>query len=242
MPRKKKIIPINITIDDAGSGNFAGGMLIAAYAEEIKSYTSAVIQPEEYNDISVDMQTKVFNAVDLILSTYSCLEYEIESVFLCQSNLFDSTTYHLIDRGYIVIRGRVEGELQNIIEDDFIKHLQSFGMPEYLKFYLKMIERDKNLGYRLLNNFCINFVKVDLKNRLKFCKSHNKLFDDLQKTVLDREKMENVFLKKPKLCCECGKYIFDNTLYKFVTVGFNSVFYGHCSCIDKIEKNINSNV
>ena len=232
MPRKKKKTAINITIDDAGSGNFAGGMIIAAYAEEITSYTSSVIQPDEYNDTTIEMQKKVFDAVDMLLSTYS--DYDIESVFLCQSNLFDITTYQLIDRGYVVIRGRVEGELQNIIEDDFIKHLQSFGMPEYLKFYLKMIERDKNLGYRLLNNFCINFVKVDMPNRLKFCKSHNKLYEDLQKTAIDIEKTENKFMKKPKLCCECGRYVYDNILYKFTTVGFNSVFYGHCSCIDKI--------
>ncbi|MBP7651795.1 hypothetical protein KA977_00140 [Candidatus Dependentiae bacterium] len=228
---KKKKQKIEIVIDDAGSGNFVGGMLISGYSEEIDRYKGVVISPEEYNDKQIDMQAKVLNCVDVIISDFS--EYDIISVFLCQSNLFDRTAIHLVDKGFVVIRGRVEGRLQDLIEDDFMNHLKSLGMPDYVDFFAKIIMRDKNSGYRMLNSFCINYIKVDLHNRLKFCKSYNKLYDDLVKSVVHKDVVENKFLSKPKLCCNCGKYIQDKDLYKHTTSSFNSSFYTHLNCLSR---------
>jgi len=225
----KKKEEIEILIDDAGSGNFVGGMVISGYAEAIDKYKSVVIQPQDYNDTVEDMQQKTLKCVKEIIDYFS--EYSIISVFLCQSNLFDLSALHLVDCGYVVLRGRIEGKLQDIIEYDFLNHLKELGLPHYIDFYAKIISRDKNSGYRILNNFCINYIKIDLQKRLAICKSRTKLFEDLAKAVIHRDIIENRFGAKPKLCCNCGKYINDKELFKHTTSNFNSVFYTHIHCL-----------
>ncbi|HPG29312.1 MAG TPA: hypothetical protein PKY81_04260 [bacterium] len=225
---KKKKQKIEIVIDDAGSGNFVGGMIIAGFADGIDKYKGCIISPDEYNDKQIEMQIKVLKCVEEIIAYFS--EHDIVSVFLCQSNLFDKSALHLVDKGYVVIRGRVEGKLQDLIEDDFMNHLKSFGMPEYVDFFAKIIMKDKNSGYRMLNSFCINFIKADLKNRLKYCKSHCKLYEDLMKAVVHRDVIENKFGSKLKLCANCGRHIRDKELYKYTTSSYNASFYSHIDC------------
>ena len=77
----KKKEEIEILIDDAGSGNFVGGMVISGYAEAIDKYKSVVIQPQDYNDTVEDMQQKTLKCVKEIIDYFS--EYSIISVFLC---------------------------------------------------------------------------------------------------------------------------------------------------------------
>lgn len=228
--RKKKIEKekIEILIDDAGSGNFTGGMIIGGWTDNIQEYKSVEISPQLYNESGKNIQTAVYDCVKEIVDYFA--DYKIVSIFLCQSMLFDLSANQLVDRGFVVLRGKIEGELQSIIEYDFMNHLKKLGLPKYVDFFIKMIERDKNLGYRMLNNFCVNFVKVDLQNRLSLCKSQNKLYEELLKTAVSREQVENRFKKKPKLCCNCGRYINDDELYKNSTSNYYNVFYTHLKC------------
>ncbi|HON56951.1 MAG TPA: hypothetical protein PLJ38_08025, partial [bacterium] len=218
-----------LLIDDAGSGNFVGGMVIAGWSDDIEEYKSIELSPEKYNETFANIQEAVYSAVKKIINYFSN-DYELISIFLCQSMLFDFSSDKLIEDGCVVLRGKIEGELQNLIEYDFMNHLKKLGLPKYVDFFMKIIDRDKNLGYRLLNNFCVNYVKVDLENRLKLCKSQSKLYLDLKNSVLHREIVENKFKKKPKLCCNCGHYIYDTSLYKNTLSFEHNVFYTHINC------------
>jgi len=224
---KKKI---NITIDDAGSGNFVGGMLISGWAEPIKKYKGVTITTKKYNEYHNNYQEIVLDCVKEIVDYFS--EYEIEYIFLCQSNLFDKTTDYFVDKGYVIARGKVEGELQDLIEDEFVYYLEELGLPKYIEFFSRVIARDKNAGYKMLNSFCINYIKADKDNRLKLCKKFNKLYNDIERSVVTKNIIKNNFKGKKKLCCNCGKYIKDDKLIKFTTAGRYNVFYAHISCVD----------
>jgi len=114
MARKKKK-EIEIVIDDAGTGNFVGGILIAGYSQEINFYKGIIISPEVFNTCnSNSIQLKITKAVKQILAELK--QYKIKSIFLCQSALFDNAAENLIDNDYVVFRGKVEGPLQDLIE------------------------------------------------------------------------------------------------------------------------------
>jgi hypothetical protein len=227
MNKRKKI---ELVIDDAGSGNIVGGIMISGYSAELDDYKSSVIKPDLYNKTFDDIQVEIYNCVKEIVDYFS--EHYIQNIFLCQSNLFDYSTMKLIEQDYVVIRGKVEGKLQDLIEIDFIKHLKSFGMPDYIDFFFKVIKKDKNAGYKMLNNFCINFVKADLENRLKYCKMNSKLYDDLKNSDVTKVVVDNKSQKKYKLCCNCGKYIKTDKMYKYITPGRSNLFYTHIDCED----------
>jgi len=105
------------------------------------------------------------------------------------------------------------------------------GLPEYIEIFLRFIDKDKNQGYRMLNNFCINYVKIDLDNRLKLCKQNTKLYEDLKDAVIDKIIVDNSSKSKQRLCYNCGKYITDDEMLKITNNGFEGVVYAHTDCL-----------
>ena len=104
-----------IKIDDAGTGSSFGKGIIVVYREETGKYI--------YNEI--DDNKKIFSYC--IESLKNLNVYKNEPILICRGNIFKSTFKQLLDIGYNIEKGVIDGKLQDLAEDLFAKQLHSLG-------------------------------------------------------------------------------------------------------------------
>jgi len=207
-----------IVFDDAGGGNLLGGLVIGALHKGC--YESRIIDAPWFSAgrgihamISATVVRMVFSAGSP------------SNVVLCRSNLFDACAHDLADLGFFVTRESIIGFLQEKIEENFLEHLVSLGLPSHIMTMMPTLD-NKGRSYRHLNEFCASYVLAHPKSRLDEAKTHSVMFRQLQAADVERHFLSKIRGRKRR-CIECGEHIVGGA---YRCEGAGRIFYVHQGC------------
>lgn len=208
-----------IIFDDAGGGNLFGGLVIGALHRG--AYESRVIDSD------------LFAFGDCIHSIISSTVLQMtrdagspRTVILCRGNVFDAAARDLERLGFSVRRECIVGSLQHQIEEDFIHHLISLGLPEYIRQLAPRDAERKHESYRYLNEFCASYVLAHPTLRIDRVKSNTSLYHELRTAEIKREYVAKLRGRKRR-CVECGERVTEDV---YRCEGAGRVFYVHRDC------------
>lgn len=148
-----------IRIDDAGTGCMFGKGIIVGYRDD----TGEIIS-KEINDKVEDICMNILKELN---------HKKEEPIEICRGDMFKSFVKKIKNEGYNITSVKIEGELQDIAENEFINQLHCLGFSESIKLH----ERDyKRLQLELIDNlyFKPHLIKHLRKSAYK-TKSINKV-------------------------------------------------------------------
>lgn len=207
-----------IVFDDAGGGNLLGGLVIGALHKGC--YESCIIDAPAFS-MSRDIHSLISSTVVLMVMAAG----SPGNVILCRSNLFDTCARDLTELGFIVTRESIIGSLQEKIEENFLQHLVSLGLPSHIMTMMPTLN-NKGRSYRHLNEFCASYVLADPKSRLDGAKTHSIMFRQLQAAEVTREFLSKIRGRRRR-CIECGEHISGGA---YRCEGAGRIFYVHEGC------------
>ncbi|SMB94563.1 hypothetical protein SAMN00017405_0234 [Desulfonispora thiosulfatigenes DSM 11270] len=185
-----------IQIDDAGSGSLIGGTGIGIYNTETKEYYFDIIPLEYY-------QTKLFETkeyqnyvIQIVDKAFDKLNVtKKESIEICPGYIFDNLKEHLTLKGYPWKNSKIEGDLQDKVEESFEQYVISLGLPSNFVKHARFA-----FGFHRL----LKWVFADFENRKLLCKTEWKSWNKW--SDVDRSIYKNT-LKYKDYCLKCGKKI-----------------------------------
>jgi hypothetical protein len=209
-----------IVLDDAGSGNLLGGLVIAAHQGE--RFVSRVIGPEWF-DLDRVIEPVISSTVIEMISAFETPS----SIRLCRSNLFNRAARDLARLGHAIERGSIEGPLQDYTEAAFYRHLIDLGLPEHILRIFPRTGADKTNCYRSLNEFCVSFVLAHPASRMAVMKRHCSTAREIaEMTEVERVYCERLKGRKRR-CVECGRPT-NGSAWR--CAGAGRIFYVHKEC------------
>ena len=194
-----------IQIDDAGSGSLVGGTCIGIYRTETSEFSHSLIPLKYYDEIKFDKKMYLKYAKHIVKKTFKKINVsQDEPIQICSGYIFDDVKLWLTKSGYLWSNKKIQGELQNKIEDVFFQYALSLGLPEGFLTYTR---------YPFHFHRLIKWVYADYENRFNLCKkgwNSWQLYKD-QKIV----KIPVTLDHSKYYCLKCGSKILPNLpLYK----------------------------
>ena len=183
-----------IYIDDAGSGSLIGGTGIGILNTKnnkyyfdiipLKYYQTELFQKKAYQDFVIEIVKKGFQEVKA---------RQDDIIEICQGYMFDKLRLWLTEQGYQWNNTKIEGLLQERVEDSFNQYVISLGLPK---------DFVKHARYAFGFHRLLKWVFADLENRKKLCKTQWKSWakwGSIEKSIYQNK------LSYQDFCLKCGE-------------------------------------
>ncbi|MHA1820382.1 MAG: hypothetical protein ACTSU2_13560 [Promethearchaeota archaeon] len=118
-------------IDDAGTGDILGGAIIGIYVEEMDKYLFQRIPLEAYKEGPLLEKYPEKIVVDLVLDGLKELgfNYLKDEIFICSGNIFNRVRAKFKEKHYKFTNAVIKDPLQTLIEREYLRSLEEFGVP-----------------------------------------------------------------------------------------------------------------
>lgn len=183
-----------IHIDDAGSGSLIGGTGIGILNTKnnkyyfdiipLEYYQTDLFKEKAYQDFVIEIVKKGFIEVNA---------NKDDLIEICQGYMFDKLRLWLIEEGFNWKNNKIEGLLQDKVEDSFNQYVISLGLPKDFVKHARFA-----FGFHRL----LKWVFADLENRKKLCKTRWKSWEkwgSVEKSIYENK------LSYHDFCLKCGK-------------------------------------
>ena len=158
-----------VKIDDAGWGDLVGGCLLGFLRRETGEYIVKLIDVSHFRPPNFLKKTYLQEALRLARDALEELgvtkEEEIE---ICTGSVLSEIRLTLMEEGYNVKPTRIEGELQDLVENSLLDYYAELGIPRETL----TVESGRERFYAL-----IRWVMTDLEVREKYVKTGWKSWD-----------------------------------------------------------------
>ncbi len=122
---------MTIQIDDAGWGDPIGGVIIGIYRVETSEYIAKEIEVINFQEQNFSQKTFLTRGLELVLEALECLQVpKEEPIEVCRGAVLDGVRDGLQSRGYEVIPKKIEGQLQELVEANFVSTLERLGLND----------------------------------------------------------------------------------------------------------------
>lgn len=172
-----------IVINNAGTGCCIGTPVIMGYREETKDIKSVIYEDKSIMEVFIEI-LNYFNPT------------KEEPIIVCRCTLFKGFISEYKNKGYNIIPDKIEGNLKNIAENIFIKHLYSLGLSKEIVLH----DNDyKRLHNEILDDILkkpkmvnvINSNGMKMKSVRELLRKLDRLineFPNIYKQLLDNQK------------------------------------------------------
>lgn len=211
-----------VQIDDAGSGSLIGGTCIGIYFDKknifkydlipLRYYTPEYFKKKLYQEYVINIIVKLFSELSIDKD---------EPIEVCQGYVFDSLREYLSANNYFWKSVKIEGILQEKIENTFNEYAISLGLPESYINYTK---------YPFHFHKLLRWVYADHDKRKDLCKTGWRSWQKYKDLSINitQDKMN----KTGYFCLKCGKKIRANSPIKILSFYSNklNIIYLHDHC------------
>lgn len=199
-----------IQIDDAGSGSLIGGTGIGIYDFETKKYHFEIIplkyyqtdlfQKKAYQDYVIEIVKRAFTKFNVTKK---------DLIQICPGYMFDKLKNFLTSKGYMWENNKIEGVLQEKVENSFEQYVISLGLPKNFV---------KHARYAFGFHRLLKWVFADFENRKKLCKTEWKSFkkwSPINKSIYENKLMYQDY------CLKCGQKL--NLNSEVITIEYKTL-------------------
>ena len=152
---------MTLQVDDAGWGDPVGGVFIGIYRVETSEYVVKEIEVKHFQEPNFENKTFLARGLELVLDAFNCLEVTLdEPIQVCRGVVLDGVREGLHTKGYEVIPTKIEGQLQELVEENFVESLRQMGIPDIPRV------SGKERFFRQLE-----WIQDDLEHREKYAKT-----------------------------------------------------------------------
>lgn len=150
-------------IDDAGTGDLLGDAIIGFYIEEKDVFIAKHIPLEYFQNENAKLKYPEKFTAELIINTLNELGFnpKNDTIFICTGNIFVDAKKLLKDKGYKYTETKIEGVLQQKVEQAYLDYLKTLGVNVNIT-----IESGKDRYFQLFN-----WLVEDYPNRRKYVKT-----------------------------------------------------------------------
>lgn len=213
-----------IEIDDAGSGSLIGGTGIGIMRTETKEYIFRLI-PLEYFQLP-HFPAKIYQkyVIDIVANSFQELKVkDNEPIKVCRGYIFDELRRWLTHEGFVWESTKIEGALQDLVEDSFFRYVVGLGLP------LNFVQHARYaFGFHRL----LKWVFADFETRSCLCKTGWKSWNKWCNT---KRTFNRGRAKRKGYCLKCGGVIQKNepvfTLEYYTTKLWTIDL--HTSCVER---------
>ena len=154
-----------VQVDDAGIGSPVGGAAIGALEAENGRFLYKLIGEEYFQDGRYSAREYQARTAGIIGELFQEMGITKEGycIEICSGHIFDQARAWLDQEGYTWKATKIEGRLQDLIENAFADYLVSIGVPEKIRRI--DVGRDQFM-------YLFNWVRDDPDARVKYCKTN----------------------------------------------------------------------
>ncbi len=182
-----------IEIDDAGSGSLIGGTGIGVRRAETAEYIFEVIPLKYFQKphfLTKKYQRYVIKIIRGVFQKFSVSKKEL--ICVCRGYIFDALRHWLTKRGYFWQSVKIDGALQEQVEESFRAYVIGLGLPENFVKHARFA-----FGFHRL----LKWVMADLPQRANFCKTGWKSWEKWSQV---KNNIYKTTLTTDRYCLKCG--------------------------------------
>jgi hypothetical protein len=177
---------MTLSIDDAGWGDLVGGCLLGFLREETGEYVVKMIDVSHFRPPNFARKTYLKEALRLAREALEELKVtKDEEIEICTGSVLSEIVLTLTGEGYKVKPTRIEGKLQDLIENSLLDYYALLGVPRETL----TVESGRDRFYAL-----IRWVMEDFDGREKYVKTGWKSWNNKWKYW--RPKKEKIYRKR----------------------------------------------
>lgn len=211
-----------IEIDDAGSGSLIGGTGIGIMRRETGEYIFKIIPLSLFQEPYFQEKYYQKYVVKIVHSAFGRLNvFTEEPIRICRGYVFDDLRKWLTEQGYNWESTKIEGPLQEKVEESFNNYVIELGLPRNFVIHARYA-----YGFHRL----LKWVFADFKDRSILCKTGWKSWNKWSKVKITTYTNH---AEKPGFCLRCGRQIKQNeriTTIEYTTNRLWSVeLHAYCS-------------
>lgn len=205
-----------IEIDDAGSGSLIGGTGIGVLKKENQEYLFELV-PISYFQHPAFSQKKYQDYVISIIekALHNLQVNKKEKIYLCRGYIFDKLRQWLSNKGYNWESIKIEGLLQNKVEESFNQYVIKMGLPKNFIIHARYA-----FGFHRL----FKWVMADYPRRASLCKTGWKSW---QKWCNITTKNYQNTAPYDEYCLKCGQIIKKSHPIKVIEYQTNKRWHLH---------------
>ena len=152
---------MTIQVDDAGWGDPVGGVFLGVFRVDTNEYVVKEIEVVHFQEPNFDNKTFLARGLELVLEAFNCLGVTLdEPIQVCRGVVLDGVREGLNAKGYEVIPTKIEGQLQELVEANFVESLRQMGIPDIPRV------SGKERFFRQLE-----WIQDDLEHRERYAKT-----------------------------------------------------------------------
>ena len=185
-----------IEIDDAGSGSLIGGTGIGVMRADTGQYMFKVIPLLFFTKPYFSEKKYQHYAIKIVrLAFHRFGVTKNENVRVCRGYIFDAVRKWLEEEGYCWSSGKIEGRLQDRVEESFNNYVIGLGLPRDFVQHARYA-----FGFHRL----LKWIFADYDHRAFLCKSGWKSWDKWSQTPYNVTSSQAL---KDAYCLKCGQII-----------------------------------
>lgn len=185
-----------IEIDDAGSGSLIGGTGIGLLRSETEEYIFNIIPLSLFQEPHFQAKKYQQYVIKIVQEAFQKLKVTPEEpIRVCRGYIFDELRHWLDREGYLWESIKIEGLLQEKVEESFNQYVIDLGLPKNFVQHAKYA-----FGFHRL----FKWVSADFNNRSVLCKSGWKSWQKwstVEQAIQTGQAAKNVY------CLKCGQQI-----------------------------------
>jgi hypothetical protein len=174
-----------VEIDDAGTGDIIGDAIIGFYLPDKDIFVAKNIPVEYFQNPAWKNDFPMKYTVEIINSTLSEINFnrQIDLIHICSGNIFDMARDYFKDNKINFKNVKIEGKLQDLVEQAFIDHLRQIGV----RSKKITIESGKKRFFQLFN-----WVAYKYPKRRQFVKSGFKNWEKKWEAICEEQYRKNL--------------------------------------------------
>lgn len=162
---------MTIEIDDSGTGDLIGSAFILFWRRETNILIQKEVPLELYQSSDFNILTKEY-IKNLFIEAFQEMNIpKSEDIYLCTGNCFDLARKYLTEEGYNLHNSKIEGYLQDQVEQAYLNHIiDEFGVPNNKV----SLESGKKRFFKLFHWVTQDFPRRKVFVKTGFPKWHSK--------------------------------------------------------------------
>lgn len=202
-----------IEIDDAGSGSLIGGTGIGIYHQKTQAYFFDLIPIKFFQRPSFSEKKYQDYVIYIIENAFQQQNInKKETIYICQSYIFDRLRDWLTNKGYHWENTRIKGHLQYKVESSFNNYVIKLGLPKNFINHARYA-----FGFHRL----FKWVMADYKNRSLLCKTGWKSWQKWSEVTTTSYQST---ADKNEYCLKCGQIIYKNSSVNIIEYTTNKLW------------------
>ncbi|WP_422444200.1 hypothetical protein [Thermoanaerobacterium sp. DL9XJH110] len=211
-----------VQIDDAGSGSLVGGTCIGLYYDKKRFFKFDFIPLSLYTPDNFKKKLYQKHVVKIIDNFFRELSIPCdEPIEVCRGYIFDDLRDYLTMKKYKWKNAKIEGVLQEKVEETFADYAVSLGLPQSYVSYTK---------YPFHFHKLLRWVYADYEKRKNLCKTGWKSWQKYGNLPVDI--FDGYLYKGGYFCLKCGRKIDPESRVKILRFFSNkeNLLYLHLEC------------